>query len=470
VRTLALLSVLAASLCFGTASAGAALPPIKHVWIIVLENKSYEGTFGASAGSPYLATTLRSQGQLLTQYYGTGHSSLDNYITMISGQPPVPATQGDCQTFSEFTPTSDPDANGVEHGDGCVYPARALTIADQLEAKGLTWKGYMQDMGTASATAPLTTCDHPAIGASDNTEGARPDDQYATKHNPFVYFHSIIDRQAACDANVVDLNALEGDLASSSTSPAYAMITPDLCADGHDNSCADGTSPGGYAGIDAFLSTWVPRITGSPAFADDGLLIVTFDEASGDASDCCNEPQGATPTSNGYSGNGGGRIGAVLVSKYIKANSTNETPYNHYSLLRSMEDLFGLTHLGHAAQEGLVPFGDDVFNQPSGKPDEPPPPPPPPDLDGAKPTVKVKGVPGGCAPRSFKVRVTVVAKRLRDVRLYVDSKKVATRTKRSFSVKVKTKKLRKGKHHVTARVRDKKGRAAHKTVKFRVCR
>src|SRR4051794_32725364 len=455
VRALALLSVLAASLCFGTASASAALPPIKHVWIIVLENKNYENTFGASAGSPYLAQTLRSQGQLLTNYYGTGHSSLDNYITMISGQPPVPATQADCGTFSEFVPSAPPDANGVEHGDGCVYPARALTVADQLEAKGLTWKGYMQDMGISSpGRAPLTTCDHPGIGTTDNAEGARADDQYATKHNPFVYFHSIIDRQAACDANVVDLNALEGDLASASTTPAYSFITPDLCADGHDNSCADGTSPGGYAGIDAFLSNYVPKITGSPAFADDGLLIVTFDEASGDASDCCNEPQGATPTSNGYSGNGGGRIGAVLVSKYIKANSTNGTPYNHYSLLRSMEDLFGLTHLGHAAQEGLVPFGDDVFNQPSGKPDEPPPPPPPPpDPDGAKPKVTVKGVPSGCAPKSFKARVTVVAKRLRDVRFYVDSHKLKTSKVRKFTVKVKTSKLRKGKHAVTARVR-----------------
>jgi hypothetical protein len=481
-RTLALLSVLAASLCFGTASAGAALPPIKHVWIVVLENKSYETTFGASAGSPYLAQTLRSQGQLLTNYYGTGHSSLDNYITMISGQPPDPQTQADCGTFSNFAPTAAPDANGVEKGSGCVYPARALTISDQLEAKGLTWKGYMQDMGTASASAPLTTCDHPAVGTTDNTEVARADDQYATKHNPFVYFHSIIDEQATCDASVVDLNALDADLSSASTTPAYSFITPDLCADGHDNNCADGTSPGGYAGINNFLTTWIPKITGSPAYADGGLLIVTFDEASGDATACCGEVSGPNVTNAGGSGPGGGRIGAVAVSPYIKANSTNDTPYNHYSLLRSTEDLFGLSHLGYAAQDGLVPFGDDVFNQPSGKPDpdpgpgpgpDPDPGPgpgPAPDPDGPKPTVKVKGVPSGCVPKSFKVRVTVVAKRLRDVRFYVGSRKVKTSKARKFTVKVKTKKLRKGKHHVTARVRDKKGRAAHKTVKFKVCR
>src|SRR4051812_10760011 len=468
-RAAAILCVLAAWMSLAAGSAGAAtLPPIKHVWIVVLENKSYDTTFGEHPGSAYLAQTLRSRGQLLANYYGTGHSSLDNYITMISGQPPVPQTQGDCGTFSEFAPTAPPDANGVETGDGCVYPARALTIADQLEAKGLTWKAYMQDMGTASASAPLTTCDHPAIGTADHTEGARADDQYATKHNPFVYFHSIIDRQAACDANVVDLNALDADLASASTTPSYSFITPDLCADGHDSSCADGTSPGGYAGIDYFLSTWIPKITDSPAFADDGLLIVTFDEASGDASDCCNEPQGPTPTSNGRSGNGGGRIGAVLVSKYIKANSTNDTPYNHYSLLRSTEDLFGLTHLGHAAQDGLKPFEDDVFNQPSGLPDLPPP--PPPDIDGPKPSVTVTGVPKGCSPRSFKSKIQVVAKRLEVVRAYVDGRRTATSAKHKFSVKVKTGKLKTGKHRLKLLAKDKLGRMGRKTMKFRVCR
>src|SRR3954471_2185725 len=160
-RLAAILFVLAASLSGAAAGpAAAALPPIKHAWIVVLENKDYEATFGANSQAPFLANTLRSQGELLTQYYGTGHHSLDNYITMISGQPPDPQTQADCPTFSDFVPTAAPDANGVETGDGCVYPARALTISDQLEAKGLTWKGYMEDMGKASAgRAPLTTCD-----------------------------------------------------------------------------------------------------------------------------------------------------------------------------------------------------------------------------------------------------------------------------------------------------------------------
>src|SRR5437764_14048729 len=92
-RAALVLAVVLASLAPAAHSASAALPPIKHVWIVVLENQDYATTFGNGSKAPYLATTLRSQGQLLTHYYGTGHESLDNYITMVSGQPPTPYTQ-----------------------------------------------------------------------------------------------------------------------------------------------------------------------------------------------------------------------------------------------------------------------------------------------------------------------------------------------------------------------------------------
>jgi hypothetical protein len=455
VAVVAALALFASNLA---ATAGAALPPIKHVWIVVLENENYDTTFGASGPAPYLSQTLPSQGELLTQYYGTGHHSLDNYITMISGQPPDPSTQADCGTYSDFVPTAPPDANGVETGDGCVYPARALTIADQLEAKGLTWKGYMQDMGTA--------CSHPAIGSPDPTEGARPDSQYAVKHNPFMYFHSIID-EPSCQTNVVDLSALEGDLSYAATTPTYSFITPDLCADGHDGNCADGTSPGGYQGINAFLSEWVPKITGSPAYADGGLLIIAFDEAGNDSSACCGEPSGPNTTDPGDGAGkpGGGRTGAVLLSPYIKAGTVNDTPYNHYSLLRSTEDLFGLAHLGYAAQDGLKPFEDDVFNQPDGPP-LPPPPPPPPD---PKPKLTVSGIPRGCAPSSFKLKVKVVSKYLGAVTVTRDGHRIAKRHVKSFSVKIRTRKLKRGKHTLVVKATDTVARSARKTGKFRVC-
>ena len=69
---------------------------VKHVFVIVLENKSFADTFGTSTQDPYLQHTLVPMGGLLTQYYGTGHVSLDNYISMISGQSPTPDTDDDC--------------------------------------------------------------------------------------------------------------------------------------------------------------------------------------------------------------------------------------------------------------------------------------------------------------------------------------------------------------------------------------
>src|SRR3954451_3260992 len=354
---LALIALVACLFVLPATQASATLPQIKHVWIIVLENENFDTTFGPNSKAPYLSKTLTSQGQLLTHYYGIGHFSLDNYIAMVSGQPPNPHTQADCMIYTDFAGAVGPD--GIAVGEGCVYPTDVKTVADQLEAKGLAWKGYMEDMGTP--------CRHPAIGAHDETQTARKNDQYAARHNPFVYFHSIIDRPI-CATNVVDLNALPGDLATKERTPSYSFITPDLCADGHDATCADGKSPGGYKGINAFLEEWIPKITGSPAYADGGLVIVTFDEAEDDASECCNEPMGPNTPNNGgpTPGNGGGRIGAVLLSPYIKPGSVNDTPYNHYSLLRSTEDIFGLPHLAYAAQEGLKPFEEDVFNRPQG--------------------------------------------------------------------------------------------------------
>ena len=191
---------------------------------------------------------------------------------------------------------------------------------------------------------------------------------YATRHNPFVYFHSIIDAPI-CNTNVLPLDGLEADLASVKTTANFSMITPNLCDDGHDATCGDG-SPGGLVSSNVWLQKWVPKILASPAFKKDGLLIVTFDEAEAvggdaDATSCCNAPK--PPNVDNASvippGPGGGRVGAVLVSPFIKPGSTNATPYNHYSLLCSLEDVFGLEHLGYAGQPGLKCFGTDVYQK-----------------------------------------------------------------------------------------------------------
>jgi hypothetical protein len=114
----------------------------------------------------------------------------------------------------------------------------------------------------------------------------------------------------------------------------------------------------------------VPQIQASPAYREGGLIVVTFDEAEAgpgggaDSSSCCAQPQFPNTPNNGgpTPGSGGGRVGAVLLSPFVKPGTTNQTPYNHFSFLRSVEDLFQVDHLGYASQTGLKPFGSDVFD------------------------------------------------------------------------------------------------------------
>ena len=378
-------------------SVAAALPPIRHVFIIILENESSGLTFGKHSPAPYLARTLRSQGAYLPRYYGTGHASLDNYIALISGQSANYETQSDCQTFSEFDGKYDP-ITGQAIGHGCVYPASVPTLTSQLEAAGFTWKSYSEDMGNDPARESVT-CGHPPIGQPDATQRAqaantsRPQDQYAARHNPFVYFHSIIDT-ASCDTHVVNLGALSSDLSSAETTPNFVFVTPNLCNDGHDGwrpgkPCVNG-EPGGLLSADRFLQEWVPRISGSAAFRKDGLIVITFDEAeieghyipatksyrlsTGDASSCCREPKGPNISSDqtvfgspdqgpGIFGPGGGKIGAVLLSPFIRPKTISHVAYNHYSMLKSIENLFGLSPIGYAQEPGLRAFGLDIFTK-----------------------------------------------------------------------------------------------------------
>src|SRR5262249_49582959 len=161
-----------------------------HVFIIVLENKNFDETFGANSAAPYLAQTLTSMGEFLRQYYGTGHLSNDNYVAMVSGQAPNADNQGDCMIYSHFVGAPGLDANGQAVGQGCVYPTHVMTIANQLEVRGLTWSAYMEDMGNTPARESAT-CGRPALDSLDGTQTATAADQYAARHNPFVYFHSI---------------------------------------------------------------------------------------------------------------------------------------------------------------------------------------------------------------------------------------------------------------------------------------
>ena len=382
--------------------------PIYHVFTIILENQAYDNTFGTVMPVPYLSKTVAAQGALLENYYGTSHFSLGNYLSLVSGEAVTQDNQDDCTNFGGGLGSNHIDisvaglaAYDQVAGVGCIYPASTLTIADQLTAKGFTWKGYMEDMGN-DPTREEPTCGQPSagIGAPDNTASAQvpPNynkggkeavtDQYAARHNPFVYFHSVLD-SGACAAHVVPLNdtTLTRDLASASTTPNYVFITPNLCDDGHDVPCKSPSSSSTYVNENAFLQKWVPIIVHSPAFQN-GLLIITFDESSPspasidgtytvfDGTACCNEPSGPNTqlpgvpnvaaafglTITGSVGNsGGGRTGTVLVSPFIKPGTVTSVGYNHYSTLRTIEDFFGLSHLGYAAYPGTTDFGADIF-------------------------------------------------------------------------------------------------------------
>jgi hypothetical protein len=387
--------------------------------VIELENTGFSTTFGSGSPATYLNGVLRKQGKLVQNYYATGHNSLDNYISQVSGQAPTRSTQDDCSAngsaFVNVSPgTLDPNqpANpGQVDGQGCVYPPTVQTIADQLDAKYppdptthvAAWRGYEEDMGNTPSRdggvpdpAGGTDCAHPPVGGPTAVV-ATPTDQYATRHNPFVWFHSLIDNAPLCDANDVPLGTLGSngspsqtghlakDLASIQTTPLFGFITPNLCNDGHDASCAGSNSgggrTGGLAGADQFLQHWVPLLTNSPAYrAGNMLVVITFDEADVNPSDpgyaaaCCDEKSGpntVAPGNASASSNaaapGGGQIGGLLLnSKYVRPGSTDTTNfYNHYSGLRSYEDLLGLTsggadgagHLGFASSSGLQSFG-----------------------------------------------------------------------------------------------------------------
>jgi hypothetical protein len=202
-----------------------------------------------------------------------------------------------------------------------------------------------------------------------------------------VWFHSVIDNTARCNVNDVPLGTLANnhkpspnghlaqDLRSESTTPRFGFITPNVCNDGHDATCVGSNSYGGQEGgltaADGFLRAWMPLILNSPAYKNgDMLVVITFDESDegspGADASCCHQVPGPNTSSAG-----GGQVGALLLnSKYIVPGSTDKTgSYNHYSGLRSYEDLLGLTtggtdgygHLGFAAAKGLAPFGPDVF-------------------------------------------------------------------------------------------------------------
>ncbi|UTI63016.1 hypothetical protein NBH00_16820 [Paraconexibacter antarcticus] len=456
-----------------TAPDGPSLPPVKHVFVVMLSQQEDAGAFGPASPSKELGALVK-QGEVLPNYYAVAQGELANEIALVSGQGPTVQTTADCPQYTDITPATIDDKTGQVSGAGCVYPAKAQTLADQLAADGRTWKAYVEGVDTPpaaaapqdpasaapAAPAPLVaatpttlatpapattapgsptvatsppaglraatgtgpTCRHPQAGTPDTEGVPRPGDPYVTWRNPFVYFHSVIDAPA-CAAQIAGLDALDHDLAAEKDTPAVSYIVPDRCHDGSPQPCATG-APAGLAAADPFLRTTVTRIMRSPAYRAGGLIAITFAQAPqrgehADPSSCCVAPlypnlpaPGTTPAdpppaapgtpadapgpatgaatsapaaaappagttattapttpavpADPTSSPGGGKVGLLLLSPYVKAGSQNVVgSYNHYSLLGSIEDLFDLAHLGYAKDAALPTFDSAVYNAPA---------------------------------------------------------------------------------------------------------
>lgn len=319
------------------------VPGYDHVFTIVLENQNYANTWTAS-GTPTYLQSLRSLGVFADQYSGISHVSADNYIAMTSGQPATPLFNSDCMAGWAACESFEK-----------AWPDGGRSIADQVESAGLSWKAYMESMGTA--------CLHPAFTAVPDPYQAG----YATRHDPFVYYPPIVENATRCDSHVVDFGQLATDLQSVATTPNYVFITPNTCDDGHDAPCtapaSEAGQPGGLTSANAWLSSEVPQIMNSPAWTTQrSLLIVTFDENGfSDTSGCCGAlAPGAGPATDAAAF--GGRVGLVaLASQGITAGKVVHTPYDHWSYLRTVEDALGISEHLNMAGLPTTPAMTDLF-------------------------------------------------------------------------------------------------------------
>jgi phospholipase C len=257
----------------------APLPSFKHIFVVVLENRSYDQVAGSSQAS-YLNTLARQYG-LAANYYGVRHPSLPNYLALLGGD--------------TFGITSDCTDCFVDQPN----------LVDQLETAGKSWKGYMEAM-----PSPCFVGDAPPL--------------YRQKHNPFIYFDDVRNDPARC-ARIVPFTQLAADLQANAL-PDFVWITPDMCNDGHD--CPLSAS-------DAWLQTWVPQILQSPAWQDGGALFITYDEGEKADGACCTYGEG-------------GRIAMLVIAPQGKTGYTSQVAYDHYSLLRTIEQAWGLPLLGKA--------------------------------------------------------------------------------------------------------------------------
>ena len=279
---------------------------IHTVFIILMENHNWSSIAGSSS-APYINNTLLPMSSYATNYKGGNqgqlHPSEPNYIWLEAGtNGPLPNGAG----THTFTNDNDPGA-----GNQSTTTQHLVSL---LNAAGVSWKSYQENL--------------PASGCGTASSGL-----YAAKHNPMAFFTDVTSNSTYCNAHIVNYTQLATDLASASTTPRFAFITPNLCNDMHG---ATGCPSNAIATGDTWLSTAVPMITSSPAYQAGGLLIVTWDESETSSTTCApNCPS----------------IGMIVLSPRAKgAGYHNSITYDHSSTVKTIEEIFGVTPLlGNAA-------------------------------------------------------------------------------------------------------------------------
>jgi len=294
------------------------LKNFQHVWVVMMENTGYDALIG-NPNAPFVNAAAQTYGAA-TNSYGVTHPSQPNYIAVTSGS-----------------------TNGVpDDGD---YTIDVPNIVDQLEAHGKTWRDYQQSLSLCNGDKLASSCG---------------DSLYERKHNPFV---SYLDVQSSPDrmANVVDLDQLDADLASGNVAD-YNFIAPDQCHDMHGRGSAGACNYGNVQGLiatgDAFLRDLVGKITSAPSWNGNSVIFITWDESDytgsptdygfGDTSGCCD----ADP--------GGGHVVTIAISHSDHAARSSDTPYNHYSLLATIQDGWKLGCLANTCDVADVPRMTDL--------------------------------------------------------------------------------------------------------------
>ena len=347
--------------CLILSSAFAAKAPdalhYDHIFVIMEENKGIEQIMGHPDWAPNLNKLAADYG-LATQFYAEVHPSEANYIALLGGD--TFGIHDDDAFFCKSGPKSSFCAKSDQPGYA-DHNIAARNLMDQLADKGLTWKSYMEDIPGPGSLVPAWPS--PGYPAADF-----PNALYAAKHSGFVNFKSVNSRPyPELMQLLVGFKQLESDL-SAGTMPNFAIIVPNQCNEMHGRSAKDGgvvpadcsgaNLPGLIHRGDAEVGRLVSLIMASPVWKAPGntAIVISFDENDGaerrqGAQGCC----GYDP--NSTANFGGGRIMTLVITNHGPRKTKDGTPYNHYSLLRTIEDAFGISeHLGHAADtdKGVV--------------------------------------------------------------------------------------------------------------------